>query len=436
MPEQRVPIARLNLRAAMLVALAIFAQESVWAFYDAQVPASIAQYTTSAALIGLLMGVDNVLGIFVQPMLGHLSDRTRSRFGRRIPYLAIGAPIAAILFALIPHTTSFGGLIACIFLFALTANGYKAITESLTPDFQPPSKRSTANAIAKIASSATIIVSALISLLIVDHNLQLAFAIPAVMLLLAALVVTFTIHEERAPGYLAAAAESAAKTEPAWTLKRIFRELLSDSDRSRLFLLVAVFFVAGTWAAMRAQLTPYAMEVLDLSRGQAGALTLPAGIAFIVAALPVAALSNRFGRRRMTRVGLAVFIAGCFVALAIPTVTMTIAGVVIAAMGFSTFAINAVVIMWNLAPSPSVVGIYTGLYAVSYAIGSSLGPAMIGVFVDFTDWRFMFLAAAILAAVGLVCFSAVRTESTVPTHGDDTVARPSSESPTEGSMTL
>src|SRR6187402_2335775 len=64
---------RFRLRVALLVALGVFAQESVWNFHDAQTPATLAQYTTSTALIGLVMGLDNILGIFVQPFMGHAS---------------------------------------------------------------------------------------------------------------------------------------------------------------------------------------------------------------------------------------------------------------------------------------------------------------------------------------------------------------------------
>jgi MFS family permease len=403
--------ARLNVRAAMLVALAVFAQESVWNFYDAQVPASIGEYTTSAALIGLLMGIDNILGILIQPLVGYISDRTRTRWGRRIPFIVVGTPIAAVFFVLIPYATNFTTLIVFIFLFAITANSYKSVTDSLTPDFQPGERRSTANAIAKVATSLTIIVSSLISLLVVDRSVELAFAIPAILMVVAVAIVALTIQENRSTGYRLAVAESVkAAGENAWPFRRVIGELLRDRDRSRVFMLLAIFATAGTWAAMRAQLTPYAMEVLGLSRGQAGSLSLPAGIAFIVVALPVALFSDRVGRRLVTRLGVVVFAAGCLLAFAVPSVPLTMAGVVIASVGYSAFSINGVVILWNLAPSMSVLGTYTGLYAVMSALGASLGPAIIGGLVDLTDWRYLFLHAALLASVAFLLLLAVRRE--------------------------
>lgn len=404
------PRSRLNTRAAMLVALAVFAQESVWNFYDAQVPASIAQHTTSAALIGLLMGIDNIIGIVLQPFVGHVSDRTRTRWGRRVPYLVIGAPVAAVFFVLIPSAGTFGALVVCMFLFAVTANAFKPLTDALTPDFQVPGRRSLANGIAKVATSLTIIVSALISLFVVDRDLRLAFAIPAVLLVCAMTIVALTIRETRSPGYRRAVVEQEADGGGGWTFGGVVRELVHDQDHSRIFLLLGIVATAGTWAATRSQLTPYAMEVLDVSRGVAGSLTLPAGIGFIAAAIPFALLSDRMGRRRMVRLGITVMVVGCLIAFALPTLETTIAGLVTAAIGYAAFSVNGVVLMWNLAPSGSVVGAYSGLYAVGAAVGASLGPALIGALVDLTSWRFLFLHSSLVGVVALALFFLVRRE--------------------------
>lgn len=49
-----------------------------------------------------------LLGMFVQPLLGKYSDSTWTRWGRRIPYLIVGAPITVIVMVLLPFTGSFG----------------------------------------------------------------------------------------------------------------------------------------------------------------------------------------------------------------------------------------------------------------------------------------------------------------------------------------
>lgn len=48
-----------------------------------------------------------LMGIFIQPIIGSLSDRTWCRFGRRIPYLFLGAIVAVIVMCLLPNAGSF-----------------------------------------------------------------------------------------------------------------------------------------------------------------------------------------------------------------------------------------------------------------------------------------------------------------------------------------
>ena len=65
-------------------------------------------------------------------------------------------------------------------------------------------------------------------------------------------------------------------------------------------------------------------------------------------------------------------------------------------------AINAAVVLWNLAPSSRVLGTYTGLYAVTWYLGGFGGPALIGGVVDLTSWDWMLLEIAVLALLAVV----------------------------------
>ncbi|MEU1972011.1 MFS transporter [Microbacterium sp. NPDC019599] len=402
---------RFQLRLALLVALGVFAQESVWNFHDSQTPVTLAQYTTSVALIGLIMGLDNIIGIFVQPLMGFLSDRTRSRWGRRTPFILIGVPVAALLFVLIPLAPAFPILIAVIVLFSLTANSFKPVTEALIADQQLPQHRSKGNALGRAASSLTIIVSALLSLFVVDESVELAYIIAAAVMVGCFAILVFTLREQRTAGYLAVVDEDreAGVEKPGFFA--ILKEIVTDRDRSRLFMIAAIIVTWGSWAAIRALLTLYGVEQLGLSRGDAGGFTLPAGVAFLVVVIPVAILSDRFGRRLMMRLGIIVFALGALIAFAFNTSsTATLIGVLVAACGFAGFAVNATVMLWNLAPSQRLIGIYTGIFAVAQAIGSSAGPATVGLLVDATDWGFLMLFLAGISLVGLLLTFGVRRE--------------------------
>ena len=58
-------------------------------------------------------------GIIVQPFVGVWSDRTWTRWGRRIPYLFIGSLIAVIVMCLLPNAGSFGMAVGTAMIFGL-----------------------------------------------------------------------------------------------------------------------------------------------------------------------------------------------------------------------------------------------------------------------------------------------------------------------------
>ena len=62
-----------------------------------------------------------LMGILVQPIVGTLSDKTWCRFGRRIPYLFVGATVAVLVMCLLPNSGSLGLTVSGAMLFGLIA---------------------------------------------------------------------------------------------------------------------------------------------------------------------------------------------------------------------------------------------------------------------------------------------------------------------------
>jgi MFS family permease len=93
------------------------------------------------------MIIDNYIALFLQPYIGQKSDRTYTRFGRRMPYLLIGIPMAALFFALIPFHTSLLTLIILMVCMNLSMAIFRSPTIALMPDITPESKRTKANGI-------------------------------------------------------------------------------------------------------------------------------------------------------------------------------------------------------------------------------------------------------------------------------------------------
>lgn len=60
-----------------------------------------------------------LMGIIVQPIVGTLSDKTWCRFGRRVPYLFVGAAVAVLVMCLLPNAGSFGMAVSTAMVFGL-----------------------------------------------------------------------------------------------------------------------------------------------------------------------------------------------------------------------------------------------------------------------------------------------------------------------------
>lgn len=62
-----------------------------------------------------------LMGMLVQPLVGYFSDKTWCRFGRRIPYLFVGAAVAVLVMCLLPNAGSFGLAVSGAMVFGLIA---------------------------------------------------------------------------------------------------------------------------------------------------------------------------------------------------------------------------------------------------------------------------------------------------------------------------
>lgn len=90
---------KLNYKKTMFIGLAFFSITMFWQTYDSIIAKIlIDKFGLSQGLSGLIMALDNLLAIFMLPLFGLLSDRTKSRLGRRTPYILVGTVIAALSF--------------------------------------------------------------------------------------------------------------------------------------------------------------------------------------------------------------------------------------------------------------------------------------------------------------------------------------------------
>lgn len=90
---------KLNYKKAIFVGFAFFLICAFWQAYDSIVPMMLVnKFGLNQTLSGVIMSLDNIIALFMLPLFGALSDKTKSKFGRRTPYVVLGTIVAACSF--------------------------------------------------------------------------------------------------------------------------------------------------------------------------------------------------------------------------------------------------------------------------------------------------------------------------------------------------
>ena len=89
---------KLNYKRTFFVGFAFFLICTFWQAYDTIIPKILTdKFGMNQANSGIIMALDNVLALFMLPLFGAISDKCRSRQGRRTPFIMIGTIAAAVL---------------------------------------------------------------------------------------------------------------------------------------------------------------------------------------------------------------------------------------------------------------------------------------------------------------------------------------------------
>ena len=135
-------------RKTFILGFGFFGISIIWPLFNSLIPPMLEDLGLAATVIGFIMTWDNIINIFLQPYVGSRSDRTHTRFGRRKPWLMLGAPLAAFFFILVPFVRENFVLIALAILGTnLGMALFRSPTVAYLGDLFKPGERSKANGV-------------------------------------------------------------------------------------------------------------------------------------------------------------------------------------------------------------------------------------------------------------------------------------------------
>ncbi len=416
---------RLNYGKIFLLGFGFFGVSVIWGVYNAFVPIFLAdKFDLSPVLIGFFMTLDNIAALFIQPPVGSWSDRLRTKWGRRIPFILIGAPITALAFGFIPMASILPIFVACTSTTLLSAALWRTPVVALMPDITPSQFRSQANGVINFMGGIGTIIALQTGGMLYKISPNFPFWLGSALVIVAALIVFFFIEEP----------QEYEVTEQQPGMFQSLREVINDPDKSGLRILSAIFFWFLGYSAVETFFTLYAKNHLGIPEGDGATLLSVFPLFFVLFAIPSGLIAARIGRRVTITIGLITVTVVLFLLFITPASALltgiaplplvgiplveggarmlTLAGVmlILGGIGWSFVNINSLPMIVDLT-SAARVGTFTGLYYLFSTFSAIVGPNVNGWAVQLTggNYNIVMLIAPFFMIIAMILMLGVKS---------------------------
>ncbi|GIP16626.1 MFS transporter [Paenibacillus montaniterrae] len=409
------------MKKTWLLGFGFFSISLVWALYNAFVPLFLKKYLDSAAIIGFMMTLDNYFGLFLQPFIGRKSDKTDTKFGKRMPYLIVGMPLAALFGALIPLHTSYSLLITFMVLMNLSMSLYRSPTVALMPDITPPHKRTQANGIINLMGGLGSILAFTVGSKLYDQHIALPFFTSSALTLISLCILMLFIRERRDALEYVPAAKATIDKQPGieqqptrvWgrphtllaAAKRELKPYTLEWTLPTILLLGAIYFWFFSYQGIEALFTLYATEELSLSDSQASMSLAFFSVAFVAAAIPAGYLGAKLGKKQVICFGIIGLMILFVIISFVNDMTTLRTLLLLGGVCWALININSYPYVISLGKQSSI-GTRTGIYYIASSLAALSSPPLMGLFMDKLGYSSLFFVAAggMLLALGFIIF--------------------------------
>lgn len=421
---------KLNYKRTILIGFAFMSILAFWQFYDQVIPYLLENvFGLSTFAANAIMSVDNILAIFMLPLFGAISDRTRSPLGKRTPYILFGtiaAVILMVILALTEEAQHFPGFLITLFLLLFVMSTYRTPAVAYMPDVTEKPLRSKANAIINLVGYIGGIFSTIVMMFMLssdknaagetvyaeDQSFLPVFFVIAAFMLVSVLILVFTIRENKLVAQVHIEDEEPEKEE-----KPVAGKLPKPVMRSLVLILSSVFLWYMSYNAVTTAFSRYCVNIWHTDLGTSSGYLMTATIAAIAAFVPLGFISGALGRKKTILLGVALM-SICFAAAGFITEQTPVMYVVLALVGVAWAAINV-----NSYPmvvemsSGSDVGKYTGFYYTFSMAAQITTPLLSGFLIDRLGWGYsiLFPYAVVFAAASFVTMCFVKHGDVKPT---------------------
>jgi MFS family permease len=392
---------------AFLFSLGFFGINAIWPVFNNYVPIFLHELGLSAILVGFIMTWDNYLNMFIQPVVGDLSDKTYSRIGRRKPWLLVGAPLAAIFFVLIPLMGTPASIMVVILLTNIAMALFRSPAVALLGDLFPPEQRSTAGGVLDLMGGLGAIVALVGGGVLYSFGRITPFAFGSLVMLTAILVVVLRVREPKV-------APPVETKYGGLDVLADLRQVLASQNRSGIIVLLALLCTFLGIEAIQTWISSFGKYNLNIEPDRMSLIMLAFALPFLIFAIPAGWTATRLGRRRTILIGLVAMTVLLAFGWFIQNEVTLIGTLILAGVSWALVSVNSLPLVYDVG-GETRIGASTGLYYLSVNIAAAVGPQVVGVLIDLTaeNYRVVFLFSALtMALAGLLLVWVRGVEST------------------------
>lgn len=359
--------------------------------------------------LAIVSTVSFVFTLFAQPIVGAISDRTRSRLGRRAPWMVGGALIGGVLLLGMGYLDSVLWVTIFWVVIQVSLNAVQGPLSAITPDRFPRDRRGGASAMFGIGTQVGMTLGIMAAGVFAETlNLGLGYASFGIAIIVVTLVFIIVDRDWSSKG---------AAVEP-WSWKAFFAGFWVNPKQNpdfawaftaRFALMLGYFVVVAMSFYM---LTDY----IGMSLAEAGSATVMLTLISLVPTLAAIALSgwwsDRIGKRKVfIYVSSVIMAAGFVVPILMPDMTGMIIFNLVNGIGFGLYMSVDAALMTEVLPGGGTAAAKDlGILNIATNVPQALSAAIAGIIItSLGGYAMLFVFGIVLTIVAAIATAPIKS---------------------------
>lgn len=394
----------LSLAGVLAYSLANLGYGAFYAFNNFVIPGWLNSYTNNAVILGLMGGSHSFEGVFIQPVVGSISDRMQGPGGRRRPFMRTSILLSSLFLLLapaaahLPPTLRLSGIVLCIFLFTLTFNVAADPYQALLADITTRKQRGWVTGFWFFVGAFGQI-AFLLAPLFLPLPVQARFVVLAVLMLGTTLLTCALTREP-------------VVATPAETRRGHLDDIrlaligLRTLRQARIYMVMFLLYGAGI-GCVTPYLTLFIRRITHCPEKTAEAMPIVLLVMTGLGSLFLGPVVNWAGPKRVLLGSLSLVAAAAAWGMTVTTLPQVAVVLALAGLGIGAQNASAYPLLTRLVPAKEI-GFYVGLQTAAASLAGPGAVALTGMLINHSGYRVIFAVCAACLLLALAALSLLR----------------------------